>query len=76
MGRQSAHATHLPEHFLPLRQRSRCREAEKHTLKRSRARGFPGRRAVKNSPVNAGDVGSNPGPGRFHMSQSGRVHTP
>ena len=44
-------------------------ETEKHTLK-SRARGFPDSLAVKNSPVNAGDVGSIPGPGRFHMSQS------
>ena len=70
MGRQPAHASHALQHFLPLRQRSWCRETEKHTLKRSRAGGFPGSLAVKNSPVSAGDVGSIPGPGRFHMSQS------
>ena len=48
---------------------------QRNTLKRSRARGFPGRRAVKNCPVNAGDVGSTPGPGRFHMSQSDSPYT-
>ena len=29
--------------------------------------GFPGAAVVKNPPVNAGDMGSNPGPGRSHM---------
>ena len=32
-------------------------------------RGFPGGAVVKNPPANAGDVGSSPGPGRFHMPQ-------
>ena len=30
---------------------------------------FPGCPVVKNLPVNAGDAGSIPGPGRFHMLQ-------
>ena len=33
-------------------------------------RDFPGDSVVKNSPVNAGDTGSIPGPGRPHMVQS------
>lgn len=28
---------------------------------------FPGGSVVKNPPANEGDVGSSPGPGRFHM---------
>ena len=31
---------------------------------------FPGGTVVKNPPANAGDTGSSPGPGRFHMPQS------
>ena len=30
-------------------------------------RDFPGSPVVKNLPANAGDTGSIPGPGRFHM---------
>ena len=30
---------------------------------------FPGGPVVKNPPVNVGDTGSIPGPGRFHMPQ-------
>ena len=29
--------------------------------------GFLGGAVVKNPPANAGDTGSSPGPGRFHM---------
>ena len=29
--------------------------------------GFPGGAVVKNLPANAGDTGSSPGAGRFHM---------
>ena len=32
--------------------------------------GFPGGSVVKNPPTNAGNTGSTPDPGRFHMSQS------
>ena len=32
--------------------------------------GFPGGAVVKNLPANAGDMGSSPGPERFHMSRS------
>ena len=31
---------------------------------------FPGGAVVKNSPANAGDTGSSPGPGRSHMPRS------
>ena len=31
---------------------------------------FPGGAVVKNSPANAGDTGSSPGPGRSHMLRS------
>ena len=33
-------------------------------------RGFPGGAVVKNLSANAGDTGSSPGPGRFHMPRS------
>ena len=41
-------------------------------LRLSRLRGgdFPGGTVVKNSPANAGDTGSSPGPGRSHMPPS------
>ena len=32
--------------------------------------GFPGGTVVKNPPANAGDMGSNPRPGRSHMPRS------
>ena len=31
---------------------------------------FPGGAVVKNPPSNAGDMGSSPGQGRFHMPQT------
>ena len=31
---------------------------------------------VENPPVNAGDMGSSPGPGRSHMLQSNKAHVP
>ena len=31
---------------------------------------FPGGTVVKNPPANAGDTGSNSGPGRSHMPQN------
>ena len=31
---------------------------------------FPGGAVVKNPPANAGDMGSSPGPRRFHMLRS------
>ena len=34
------------------------------------AKGFPSGTVVKNPPVNAGDMGSSPGPGRSHMPRS------
>ena len=35
-----------------------------------RSRDFPGGTLVKNPPVNAGNMGSIPGPGRSHMPLS------
>ena len=32
--------------------------------------GFPGGAVAKNPPANAGDTGSSPGLGRFHMPRS------
>ena len=31
---------------------------------------------VKKSPASAGDTGSIPGPGRFHMPQGNEIHVP
>ena len=38
--------------------------------------GFPGGAVVENLPANAGDVGSSPGLGRFHMPWSGWAREP
>ena len=38
--------------------------------------GFPGGAVVKNPPANAGDTGSVPGPGRFHMPWSNKARAP
>ena len=35
-----------------------------------KTRDFPGGAVVKNTPANAGDMGSSPGPGRSHMPWS------
>ena len=37
---------------------------------------FPGSTVDKNPPVNAGDTGSTPRPGGFHMLQTNEAHTP
>ena len=37
---------------------------------------FPGGTVGKNPPANAGDTGSIPGPGRFHMVQSNEACVP
>ena len=37
---------------------------------------FPGGAVVKNLPAKAGDMGSNPGPGRSHMPRSNEAHAP
>ena len=34
------------------------------------SRDLPGGAVVRNSPANAGDTGSSPGPGRSHMPRS------
>ena len=39
-------------------------------------RGFPGDIVIKNLPVNAGDTGLSPGPGRSYMSQSNKAYVP
>ena len=43
---------------------------------KSAAGGFPGGAVVKNPPANAGDMGSSPGPGRFHMPRSNEARAP
>ena len=35
--------------------------------KKKKKQDFPGGPVVENPPANAGDTGSIPGPGRFHM---------
>ena len=37
---------------------------------------FPGGAVVKNPPANAGDMGSSPGLGRYHMLRSNQAHAP
>ena len=37
------------------------------SLRNTMVRDFPGGTVVKNLPVNAGDTGASPGPGRSHM---------
>ena len=39
-------------------------------------RGFPGGSIVKNLPTNAGDMGSIPGSGRFHMPHYNKARAP
>ena len=39
-------------------------------IKNLKGTGFPSHAVVKNPPANAGDMGSSPGPGRFHMPRS------
>ena len=38
--------------------------------------GFPGGTGVENPPANAGDTGSSPGLGRFHMPRSNWAREP
>ena len=45
-------------------------------LIRNHGEGFPHGTVVKNPPVNAGDTGSSPGPGRSHMPRSNKAHAP
>ena len=40
------------------------------------ARGFPGGAVVENLPANAGDTGSSPGMGRYHMLRSNWAREP
>ena len=40
------------------------------------ARDFPGGTVVKNPPANAGDTGSSPGPGRYHILWSNQTCAP
>ena len=51
---------------------ARSREGREREVfpQRTDDRDFPGGAVVKNPPANAGDMGSNPGPGRSHMLQS------
>ena len=40
------------------------------TRNKTEGRDFPGGTGVKNLPASAGDTGSSPGPGRYHMPRS------
>ena len=40
------------------------------------SRDFPGGPLVKNLPCNAGDTGSIPDQGRFHMTLDNKAHVP
>ena len=40
---------------------------QKNAMVKTHGFDFPGGPVVKNPPSNAGDMGSIPGPGRFHM---------
>ena len=44
--------------------------------KKKSPRRFPGGSVVKTPPANTVDVGSNPGPRRFHMPQSNQAYVP
>ena len=46
------------------------------TLKNGPHQDFPGGPVVRNLPAKAGDTGSIPGPGRFHMPQSNKAGVP
>ena len=46
------------------------------SFKSNSFQGFPGGTVVNNLPANAGDMGSSPGPRRFHTSQSNKAHVP
>ena len=70
------HIKHLPIHqhtFIELLLCARCWAKHWDGLNKKNikipALGFPGGTVDKNLPANAGDTGSNPGPGRFHMLQ-------
>ena len=54
----TAHFKHMP--FVILNK----------AIKKDTSWGFPGGTVVKNTPANAGDMGSSPGLGRFHMPRS------
>ena len=48
------------------RRQGKCCKAEVIASVKNGQEGFPGGAVVKNSPANAGDMGSSPGPGRSH----------
>ena len=45
-----------------------------HCSKKGGKKAFPGGPLVKILPVSAGDMGSTPGPGRFHMPPGSEAH--
>ena len=59
--------------FPPLphrKMKGRERKRQRPTSQKSSDGDFPGGTVDKNPPANAGDTGSSPGPGRFHMPRS------
>ena len=56
---------------LKERRKKEGKKGRKKERKKERKNGgFPGGTVVKNLPANGGAMGSSPGPGRYHMSQS------
>ena len=46
------------------------RAGRRQKARKKKSGDFPGGTVAKNPPANAGDTGSNPGPGRSHMPRS------
>ena len=59
-----------PPNQKTLSQNPRTNGKSKAIQTKSHKEGFPGGAVVKNPPANAGDTGSSPGLGRFHMPRS------
>ena len=78
----------MPEKNFPLFSKSHRNPAEimkilkdnmailEKQVKNTNNRGFPGGAVVESLPANAGDTGSSPGLGRFHMPRSSWAREP
>ena len=54
----------------------RAQQSSEKVSTRYKVQDFPGGTVVKNLPANAGDTGSSPGLGRFHMLWSNKACAP
>ena len=72
----------LEQSFLQRRytndQHEKCSNIFNHyrNTNHNRSEDFPGGPVVKNLPTNAGNTGSIPAPGRFHIPRDNEVHMP